>query len=76
LLEDVLIQNKWNLDETATLQHRTTSLQSYVTINSDRCGVKCSKVSITVNPIVSASGVKADPSGNREVKAALCFERH
>jgi hypothetical protein len=43
LLEDDPNQNIWNLDETA-LQHRTRSLHSYVTINSDGCGVKCCKV--------------------------------
>ena len=60
LLEDVPIQNIWNLDETA-LQHRTTSSQSYVIINSDGCGVKFSKECITVTLIVSASGKKLTP---------------
>jgi DDE superfamily endonuclease len=60
LLEVVPIQNVWNLDETA-LQHKTTSSHSYVTINSDGRGVKCSKERITVTPIVSASGEKLIP---------------
>ena len=60
LLEDVPIQNIWNLDETA-LQHRTTSSRSYVTINSDGRGVKRSKERITVTLIVSASGEKLIP---------------
>jgi hypothetical protein len=60
LLEDVPIQNIWNLDET-TLQHKTTSSHSYVTINSDGRGVKCSKEHITVTLIASASGEKLIP---------------
>ena len=60
MLEDVPIQNIWNLDETA-LQHMTTSLHSYVTINSDGRGVKRSKECITVTLIVSASGEKLIP---------------
>ena len=61
LLEDVPIQNIWNLDETA-LQHMPTSSRSYVTINSDGHGsVKCSKERITVTLIVSASGEKLIP---------------
>ena len=60
LLEDVPIQNIWNLDETA-LQHRSTSSHSYVTINNDGCGVKHSKEHIIVTLIVSASGEKLIP---------------
>jgi hypothetical protein len=60
LLEDIPIQNIWNLDETA-LQCRMTSSHSYVTINSDGCGVKCSKERITVTLIISASGEKLIP---------------
>ena len=55
MLEDIPLQNIWNLDETA-LQHRTISSCSYVTINSDGHGVKCSKEHITVTPIVGATG--------------------
>ena len=67
MLEDVPIQNIWNLDETA-LQHRTTSSHSYVTINSDGRGVKRSKEHITVTPIVSASGEKLIPQAKGKLK--------
>ena len=60
LLEDIPLQNIWNLDETP-IQHRTTSLHSYMTINSDGCGVKRSKEHISVTLIVSASGEKLIP---------------
>jgi hypothetical protein len=57
LLEDVPLENIWNLDEPA-LQFHTTSSRSYVTINSDGRGVRRSKERITVTPIVSAADEK------------------
>lgn len=56
-LENVPLEDIWNIDEFA-LQHRTTSSRSYVTINNDGRGVKRCKDRITVTPIVSAAGEK------------------
>jgi hypothetical protein len=39
-----------------------------MTINSDGCGVKCSKEHITVKPIVSTSGEKLIPQVIRKSK--------
>ena len=67
LLEDIPLQSIWNLDETA-IQHRITSLHSYMTINSDGCGIKHSKDCTVVKPIVSTSGEKLIPQVIRKSK--------
>jgi DNA-binding XRE family transcriptional regulator len=59
MLIGVPIENIFNMDESA-LQHRTTSSRSYVTVNSDKRGVKRSKERITFTPLVSASGEKLE----------------
>ena len=55
--ENVPLHHICNISETA-LQHWTTSSRYYVTMNSDRRGLKRSKERLIVTPLVSASGEK------------------
>ena len=59
MLLNVPLSNIFNADESA-LQYRTTSSRSYVTVNSDKRGVKRSKERMTFTPIISASGEKLE----------------
>ena len=59
MLVGIPLKTIFNMDESA-LQHRMTSSRSYVTVNSDKRGVKRSKERITFTPMVSAAGEKLE----------------